>query len=100
MAFEKDFGDGFVVATPHSAVESGSTNHRWMWQDDDDRTDYQFITDLVAHLVDNVKVDASRVFAGGHSSGGIFLYSFVSGGAGSSKYSIASGSYRAGMDPS
>ena len=38
------------------------------------------IRDLVAQLVAHFEVDAARVFAGGHSSGGIFLYSFVSGG--------------------
>ena len=79
MAVYESHG-GYIVVTPHSSLD-GNTKHRWHWQDGDERTDYTFIETIRAWLLANQGVAEGQIFASGHSSGGIFLYSIAQGGA-------------------
>merc|ERR1719274_418344 len=76
-----DAHGGYVLVTPHSSVEDRANGkHRWHWMDGDERSDYVFTQALLDYLVAHRGVDRRLLFATGHSSGGIYLYSWASGG--------------------
>lgn len=70
----------YIIVVPYGSLEEESGKGRWFWKDGDHRNDYLFIEVLLAWLEKKFSIDKSRVFGTGHSSGGIFLYSWLSGG--------------------
>lgn len=76
------YGDAhsYIVAIPLSSLEATRNLHRWFWKNGDARADYAFTEALIRWFVSEFAVDEKRVFGAGHSSGGIFLYSYASGG--------------------
>lgn len=65
-------------------VEQGGARGMWFWHEglEDDRDDYQFVDSLVESLLSSseINIDPELIFGVGHSSGAIFLMSYVLGG--------------------
>lgn len=67
-----------------SSVENGGARGMWLWHEglESERDDYQFVDTLLEELLASaeINIDASNIFGVGHSSGAIFLMSYVLGG--------------------
>lgn len=65
-------------------VEYGGARGMWLWHEglESERDDYAFVDALLEELLSSsdIKIDPENIFGVGHSSGAIFLFSFVLGG--------------------
>ncbi|HEY5622645.1 MAG TPA: hypothetical protein VIV14_02715 [Gammaproteobacteria bacterium] len=65
-------------------VEDGGARGMWLWHEglESERDDYAFVDSLVEELLASadINVDPENIFGVGHSSGAIFLISYVLGG--------------------
>lgn len=65
-------------------VEGGGSRGMWFWHEgfESERDDYAFVDALLSELLvsPDINIDREQIFAVGHSSGAIFLLSYVLGG--------------------
>jgi len=64
-------------------VEEGGARGMWLWHKglEAERDDYAFVDTLIEELqTSDVNIDSENIFGVGHSSGAIFLMSYVMGG--------------------
>ncbi len=65
-------------------VEEGGARGMWFWHEglESERDDFVFVHTLIGALLSSaeIKIDPENIFGVGHSSGAIFLISFVLGG--------------------
>ena len=65
-------------------VENGGARGMWLWHEglDSERDDYTFVDTLLEELdlAPEINIDLESIFGWGHSSGAIFLMSYVLGG--------------------
>jgi poly(3-hydroxybutyrate) depolymerase len=65
-------------------VERGGARGMWLWHEglESERDDYAFVDTLVDELIasSEINIDPENIFGVGHSSGAIFLLSYVLGG--------------------
>ena len=65
-------------------VENGGARGMWLWHDglESERDDYAFVDSLLEELQSSpdINIDPENIFGVGHSSGAIFLISYVLGG--------------------
>lgn len=65
-------------------VEDGGARGMWLWHEglDSERDDYTFVDTLLEELdlAPEINIDPESIFGWGHSSGAIFLMSYVLGG--------------------
>lgn len=76
---------GFIVVSMSSYSQSKRERLRgtWLWHAAfSNREDFVFVHHAIKKLIASkvVNIDKNKMFARGHSSGGLFLYSFVLGG--------------------
>lgn len=68
----------------HQAVDNGGSRGMWFWHEAlaSDRDDYAFVDTLLEELLasSDINIDPQNIFGVGHSSGAIFLLSYVLGG--------------------
>jgi poly(3-hydroxybutyrate) depolymerase len=69
--------------TPQDVTDGGARG-MWLWHEgaESERDDYVFVDTLLEELLSssNINIDAENIFGVGHSSGAIFLMSYVLGG--------------------
>ncbi len=65
-------------------VENGGSRGMWFWHEgfESERDDYAFVDTLLGGLLESpdINIDPENIFGVGHSSGAIFLLSYVTGG--------------------
>jgi poly(3-hydroxybutyrate) depolymerase len=65
-------------------VDDGGARGMWFWHEgfESERDDYAFVDTLLTELQSSsdINIDAENIFGVGHSSGAIFLLSYVTGG--------------------
>ncbi len=65
-------------------VEGGGSRGMWFWHEgfESERDDYAFVDTLLSELLvsPDINIDPENIFGVGHSSGAIFLLSYVTGG--------------------
>jgi poly(3-hydroxybutyrate) depolymerase len=69
---------------PKDVMEGGGARGMWFWHEDlaYDRDDYAFVDTLLTELLSSsdINIDSENIYGVGHSSGAIFLLSYVLGG--------------------
>ena len=73
----------FVNMSSYSKAKLTSLRGKWLWHAAfSNREDFVFVHHAIKKLIASkvVNIDKNKMFARGHSSGGLFLYSFVLGG--------------------
>lgn len=72
----------FIFVVPHGQPDD-EFKHQWQYGKFDTQTDedFEFIDSLLDFITSDYPThDSDRIFAYGHSSGGIFLYAWITGG--------------------
>ena len=74
----------FSEKKPVVQAENGGARGMWFWHEGltSDRDDYAFVDTLLEELLSSsdISIDPEKIFGVGHSSGAIFLLSYVLGG--------------------
>jgi hypothetical protein len=72
------------MKTAITEVNEGGARGMWFWHEslESDRDDYAFVDTLLTQLLSSsdINIDPQNIFGVGHSSGAIFLLSYVTGG--------------------
>lgn len=78
---EKANASGFIVVYPEGVKSTGQLEARtWnagtccVYASNNNIDDVKFITQLIDHLLANYKIDAKKIYATGHSNGGMLSY--------------------------